>query len=87
MWHTNSKIGFDDRLLILIVIPLASFTIPVVFFGLRFERPPYFTWNAYLTTFIISTVVWLGNRYIMIWTRSRYPQFEAVKKDYWFSRW
>jgi two-component system, LytTR family, sensor kinase len=80
MWHTNSKIGFDDRLITFLVVPLASFIIPIVFFGLRFDRQPYFTWNTYLTTLIITTVVWLGNRYIMIWSRTRYPYFETVKK-------
>lgn len=80
MWQTNGKIGFDDRLIALITIPLASFIIPIVFFGLRFGRQPFFTWNAYLTTFVITAVVWLGNRYIMIWARGYYPQFSDVRK-------
>ncbi len=80
MWQTNGKIGFDDRLIALITIPLASFIIPVVFFGLRFGRQPFFTWNAYLTTFVITAVVWLGNRYVMIWARGHYPQFSDVRK-------
>jgi two-component system, LytTR family, sensor kinase len=80
MWRANGKIGFDDRLIALITIPLASFIIPVVFFGLRFGRQPFFTWNAYLTTFVITAVVWLGNRYVMIWARGHYPQFSDVRK-------
>ena len=76
----NSKIGFDDRLVALIAIPLIALVIPVIFFGLRFQRAPYFTWDAFLTTFIITIVVWVGNRYIMIWARSRYPAFSTVRK-------
>jgi len=80
MWQANSKIGFDDRIIAPVAVPLISFIIPIVFFGLRFNKPPYFTWNAFLTTLIITTVVWLGNRYIMIWARSRYPLFSIVRK-------
>jgi two-component system, LytTR family, sensor kinase len=80
MWRNNCKIGFDDRLLTVMMIPLSSFIIPFVFFGLRFQRPPYFTGTIYLTTFIIAGAIWLGNRFIMIWARSRYPQFEQQRK-------
>jgi two-component system LytT family sensor kinase len=80
MWRTNAKIGFDDRLVTVILIPVASFIIPIIFFGMSFSRFPFFTWNAYLNTLIITTVIWLGNRYIMIWARSRYPDFEDVRK-------
>jgi len=80
MWRTNNKIGFDDRLVIVILVPVASFIIPIIFFGMGFDRPPYLTWNAYLCILIITTVIWLGNRYIMIWARTRYPLFEQVRK-------
>ena len=80
MWRTNKRIAFDDRLITIIGVVLGAFIIPIVFFGLRFAKPPYFTWNAYLTTLIITAVVWLGNRYIMIWSRHRYPQFNDVRR-------
>lgn len=79
MWRTNYKIGFDDRLVTVILIPTASFIIPIVFFGMSFTRAPYFTWNAYLNVLIITTAIWLGNRYIMIWARGRWPNFYDVK--------
>ena len=62
------------------MIPVSSFVIPFVFFGLRFQKPPYFTLTIFLTTFIITAVIWIGNRYIMIWARRRYPQFEQVRR-------
>ncbi len=80
MWRTNNKIGFNDRWLMICMIPLSAFFIPFVFFGLRFQRPPFFTWKVYLTTLILTAAIWLGNRYIMIWTRTRYPQFTENKR-------
>jgi two-component system, LytTR family, sensor kinase len=80
MWRTSSKIGFDDRLVITIMVPLTALIIPFVFFGMRLDQPPYFTWKVYLGVLIMTTVIWLGNRYIMIWARTRYPQFEVVRK-------
>jgi two-component system, LytTR family, sensor kinase len=83
MWHTNSKIGFDDRLVTVILVPVAALIIPFVFMGMRLGKPPYFTWNIYLSVLIITTFIWLGNRYIMIWARNRYPDFAIVKKRLW----
>jgi hypothetical protein len=80
MWRNNNKIGFDDRLLVLIMIPVISFVIPFVFFGLRFQKPPYLDGRIYFTTLILTSAIWMGNRYIMIWARNKYPDFELVKK-------
>ena len=80
MRSTNCKIGFDDRLVMLFVIPVLSFIIPIVFFGCRFSRVPYFTWDKYLTCFSITTILWIGDRYIMMWSRSMYPLFKDTRK-------
>ncbi len=80
MWRPNSKIGFDDRLVTIVLIPVAALVIPFVFFNMRFDREPYLTWNAYLSVLIITTAIWIGNRYIMIWSRTRYPKFEQVRR-------
>lgn len=83
MRRTNCRIGFDDRLVMLITIPVLSFIIPFVFFGCRFGRYPYFSWDKYVTTFIITTVLWMGDRIIMVWARRRYPKFEDARKRLW----
>ena len=75
MWRTSSKIGFDDRLVTIILVPVTALIIPFVF-----GQPPYFTGKIYLSVLIMTTFIWLGNRYIMIWARTRYPQFELVRK-------
>lgn len=83
MWKTNSRIGFDDRAVTIVLVPAAALIIPFVFFGMRLNREPYFTWNVYLSVLIITAVIWLGNRFILIWARNRYPNFEDVKKRLW----
>ncbi len=62
------------------VIPVLSFIIPVVFFGCRFNRQPLFSWDKYVTTMIITAILWMGNRYIMIYCRGKYPLFKEVRK-------
>jgi sensor histidine kinase YesM len=80
MWRDNSKIGFDDRLVMLIAVPLIALLIPIIFFDVRFNKPPYYNWNTIWTGLLITSVVWMGNRFIMIWARTRYPSFALVKK-------
>lgn len=80
MFWNRDKIGFNDRWVTLFGTLILPVVVPIVFFGARFGHPPYFTWDKYLTTFIICTVLWTGNCYIMIWARTRYPEFEDVKK-------
>jgi len=83
MRWSNNKIGFDCRLVCVLGILGLSVLIPVVFFGKRFWRPPYYTWDVLWTTAIITAVIWIGNLYIMIWARTRYPQFSQVKRRLW----
>ena len=67
----------------LFAIPVLSFIIPIVFGGCRLSRPPYLEWSNYTTTFITTTVLWIVNRYILIWCRRRYPHFKEVRKRLW----
>lgn len=80
----NCRIGFHDGLLMIAGIPLLAFIIPIVFFGCRFNRPPLLTWDKYLTTLGITAVIWIGNRYIMIYSRRKYPLFNDVRKRLMF---
>ncbi len=65
-------------------IPLLAFIIPIVFFGCRFNRPPFLTWDKYLVTMGITAAIWIGNRYVMIYSRKKYPLFDEVKKRIFF---
>jgi len=64
----------------LFAIPALSFIIPIVFFGCRFNRQPYFNWERFSSSFIIIVLLWLVNRLILIWCRSKYPDFADVRK-------
>ncbi|GGB03885.1 sensor histidine kinase [Puia dinghuensis] len=76
----NNKIGFDDRPVMVIGILVLSFFIPIIFFGWRIGRPPYYPWDAYWTSLVETAITWLGSRAICIWARKRYPSFQTVKK-------
>jgi len=78
----NCQIGFNDGMLMLIGIPLLSFIIPIVFFNCRFSRPPFLTWDKYFATLTITSVIWIGNRYIMMYCRRKYHLFSVVKKRF-----
>lgn len=80
MTKHNCRIGFHDGLLMLIGIPLLAFIIPVVFFNCRFDRIPLLTWEKYFTTLFITAVIWIGNRYIMIYSRRKFPLYGEVRK-------
>lgn len=80
MWLKNDKLGYKELVVALIMIPLASAIIPFVFFSCRLHRAPYFTWKIYVSTFIVTAVIWGGNRFIMLWARKKYPQFSNVRR-------
>ena len=77
---SNPKIGFMDIPVMIITAPVIAFLIPVVFFGARFNHEPYYAWNMYVVTLIYTFILWMGNRYIMIWARKKYSLFAQTKK-------
>lgn len=83
MRWTSNKIGFDDRLVVIIGIGIFSLVIPIVFFGWRIGMAPYMGWRTYLPCLFITAVIWLGSRFILIWARTRYPLFDQVKRRLW----
>ena len=78
----KDRICWNDQWAIVVSLPILSLLIPFVFFGIRFTHAPYFTIPLILNTFIISAIIWIGNRGIMIWSRNRYPLMEQLKKGY-----
>jgi len=83
MRWANDKIGFDDRLISVVGIFAFALVIPVAFFRWRIWAPPYFTFAAYWPTLVITTVVWIGCRFLMIHFRNRYPKFKDIRKRLW----
>jgi two-component system, LytTR family, sensor kinase len=82
MRRINDKIGFDDGWLMLLAIPGLSLLIPIVFFGARFGRPPRYQPLIFCVCVLTTASIWIGNRYIMIWCRRRYPDFNQPKKRF-----
>lgn len=80
MRKINCKIGFDDRLIMLFVLPALAFMVPIVFFGCRINSFPYFTFDKYIKALIIAVILWIGDRYILIRSRSMYPSFKDTRK-------
>lgn len=76
----KDRICWDDKWAMIVSLPIISLLIPYVFFGIRFTRPPQLTFPIFVSTLIISTVIWIGNRAIMIWSRNKYPQMGQLKK-------
>jgi two-component system LytT family sensor kinase len=83
MRWANDKIGFDDRLVIVLGILGFSVMVPVVFFNWHIWEPPYLPWQAFWPCFLITATIWLGCRYIMVWSRKRYPRFADVRRRLW----
>ncbi|MEI6184300.1 MAG: histidine kinase [Bacteroidota bacterium] len=76
----NKRIGFNDTWVLLIGIPFSAFIIPIVFNGVRFTREPLYTPRIFFIALFYTVVIWVGNRYIMIWARKKYPLFDDVKR-------
>lgn len=73
-------ICWNDKWAMIIGAPLVSLMIPYVFFGIRFNKTPQYTFPIYFTTLLITLTIWLGNRAIMIWARRRYTEVDQLKK-------
>lgn len=80
MSHINNKIGFNDINVMIVAIPLLSLTIPFIFFGMTLKDLAFFNWQGFFICFITTTSIWVGNRFIMNWSRRRYPMFEDNRK-------
>ena len=76
----NEKIGFDDRLVCALGILAFSVMVPVVFFHWHIWKPPYLPFSTFWPCLLITGSIWIGCRYIMIWSRKRYPRFRDVRR-------
>ena len=77
---TKDRIRWNNKWAIIIGAPIVSLLIPFVFFGIRFNKAPQFTFPIFVTTLIITMSIWWGNRAIMVWALTRYAGFAQLKK-------
>ncbi|MEM8909506.1 MAG: hypothetical protein AAGD05_16790, partial [Bacteroidota bacterium] len=74
-------LGFNDRWLSLIGIPVISFVIAVIFFSDELiNSPRYFFQGCMMTAFVHTVAFWWIFRRTMIFLRRKYPATEDVKK-------
>jgi two-component system LytT family sensor kinase len=74
-------IGFDDRWLIILGIPVVSFLMTALIFGdLLFDDINFFIKECVTDALIYTTTFWLIYRYFFIFFRKRYPSPEQTKK-------
>jgi two-component system, LytTR family, sensor kinase len=72
---TAQCLGFDDRLLRLIGIPVVSALVPLLFFNeLPFDLP------LYVHSFIYTVAIWEGSRFFFIKATRLYPGIEQWRR-------
>ena len=73
-------LGFDDRLFVLIGLPLTSFFIPQIFFQLYPWDDWTTFWAEWRQAFIFTLSFWALFRFLAIQMRKKYPAFNDAKK-------
>lgn len=73
-------LAFDDRLLMLLAIPMLALIIPFVFFGVSLQEYLRVAPQEYFESLIYTTAFWFFNRYLMIVLRRRFQAFEETMK-------
>lgn len=84
--HKNSKacirevIGMDDRIVMLIGIPVMGFFIPLLFFGATFEDGLMAYLPKALMATLFASAYWITVRSIIIYYRRKYPYYKQMGK-------
>jgi two-component system, LytTR family, sensor kinase len=76
----NPWIGFNDLPFILIGTPLVSVLVTMIFFGISVKQAFFCTTVNIFPAAISTAIFWLGDRYITIQFRKKFPSFHEVKK-------
>ncbi|MCH2197397.1 MAG: histidine kinase [Flavobacteriales bacterium] len=71
----SKYLGFDDRIMVLVGIPVVAFIIPPLFFGQRYGSLLQFC-EQWGPSMFFSSLLWIGNRQILIELRRKF-----LKKD------
>ncbi len=78
--HTKEILGFNDRWLLLIGIPVVSVLISLLMFGDRLDYDTFFSilTRCSIVSLFYTILYWLFFRWIMIQARKLYPQHKDV---------
>lgn len=77
MRKNYAELGFNDKWFVLLGIPLLGFLTPIIYLGVRL---PHYPWQAMAFSIGITTIFWLGNRWIIILLRRKYPHLAQSRK-------
>ncbi len=80
MRNNESALGFNDKWFVLLGIPLLAFLTPIMYFGVRFTREPRYSWLIFAFSIGATTIYWLGNRWMIILMRRKYPLLGQAPK-------
>lgn len=74
-------LGFDDRWLVVIGIPVISFLISALIFGeYLVKQPRFFITRILVDSIIYTTTLWLIYRHLFFRLRKKYPRIEQTKQ-------
>ncbi|WP_109697615.1 sensor histidine kinase [Chitinophaga deserti] len=80
MRNNETALGFNDKWFVLLGIPLLGFLTPIMYLGVRFTREPRYTWLAFAFSVAITALFWMGNRWIIIQFRRKFPLLSQARK-------
>ncbi len=76
----NPWIGFNDWPFIIIGTPMVSILVTMIFFGISVNEAFACTMTNILPSAISTAVFWMGDRYITIQFRKKFPAIHDIKK-------
>jgi two-component system, LytTR family, sensor kinase len=76
----NPLIGFNDIPFIVLGTPVVGAFVTMVFFGVSVQNAFQCMWVNFWPANISTLIFWLGDRYITIRFRKKYPDFSNIRK-------
>ena len=80
-----ATVGVDDRLVLLIGIPILSFLLPILFFKETLSEGLILYFPKFLGSLVHTAAYWLVIRQIVIYFRCRFPELKETKKRILYS--
>jgi two-component system, LytTR family, sensor kinase len=81
--YRHPLIGFNDLPFIVIGIPIVAILVTMIFFGMTVQDATLCTFSNFIPSFISTGYFWLGDRWITIRMRRRFPLASQTSKRLW----
>ncbi|MDX1942891.1 MAG: histidine kinase [Saprospiraceae bacterium] len=73
-------LGFDDRKVMVFVIPLVGFSVPLLFFNETLSNGLWAYMPKFLISLLYTIVYWVSVRSIFIYIRLKFPSYKDTRK-------